>query len=1551
MQPVVPISICLFAFTLRSAAVAQANPVPVRPTAQAQVLGRVFDGGAPAMPLAGAVVRAWSYPRQPGAPPLAAAPGVSDARGEFVYTTTNFGGEGAFLVEIAKPGYTEAVRRVNLRAGGTWRIEDAFIRPLAAATSVAAASGGTVIDPAHTDVRLTIPAGALQRDAQVTVTLLNSSLYAPDQPPPNIAEGSFVHIGGIPGGQTSIPATLEVPNVYGLPVTTQVSFGRLDSDTVEWQDFTQASPPGTVGVVRRRQDGSTYLEVQISRFSTVGTGMCLLLKPLEGGSDDDDEGGTCNDGPSCDPCNSTISYREGHLGETLALPGFTEFGAPWALELGYSSYSAAPSKTLTLTASQADRSLAIATRVRFQVEGVVADAFYGSSSSARPLQKILANWFWDGRNAMGTQLPTGTYTFQIQATRLHQGLPLAARSNFTQYFGSGHVGSGTYPRQTELRSPRVRGRAVIINQRNSPYGAGWCLLQEPRLHRNAEGRILLTHGNASWLVFEPDSRNINQWLSPAGDYTILSYLPSTGTYLRTFRHGSRQEFDRDGRITRTADRYGHQVIYQHAAGLLTQVTSPTGFFYRLAYDGAGRLLRIDDSAQRTTRFVVDATGDLTQVTDPLGGARRFQYDSEHRLTAQLGARGERTEYHYRNGRVAGALSFDTDGRTLLRERRFAPSALNGEMGEALRLGLGSRSNPIPAVVYEPSIRTSSAQVLGQGRIDQVVDGRGVTSLRETNQLGQTVLAVDGLGRWRSFDFAQNRLLVGGLRPDGATVANRYDQFGNLTLRTEETEPGLRNVNTGFQYDTQTGAYDVLTLIVDAESKRTQFQYDGIGNRVLTIDHDGKRWTTSYGDSRFRQLPTRTVSPTSDITDFTYDLHGNLASATDYPSNAAPGRTTTYTRDAAGNVLVITDPLQFVTGWTYDAWNRVLSRTNALLHTITFEYGEQGCGCQTPNLTRVTFPTVSMRSSITFRYDGLNRLKERTDQLQNTTRYRYDMEGNLISVTNRNGGTVSYQYDAIGKRTRKTLGPPFPELTVYEYSINGDIILAQNNACRLEFTYDSLRRVTSATTVLDLPTGSGLIVPFAHTLVSVHDRVGNRTRVVDAWAGHQVDYAYDNRHRLRTLRVPSLGNPAWTFDYDDSGRRSMITAPGGFRSTYSRDNAEQVISIVHGTTPVLAFTYPQYDQVGNVGSRQIQVGTQIIADYYTYDVARQLQSVSSSLSAGDRTVNVSCVYDAAQRIISDERYDYAHDREGRVTHKLSRASSVVDAFYYDVEGRLTAFTQIDARTQNTLQETVYRFDPLGRRVMVMVNGVARAFVYDRDDILHEADAQGRIEKSFVHGGVIDEPLALWDPVDGTLRLALHDRVGSIVGVCGSSGNLLSAPRTDEFGNGLSGREDAAFAPYGFTSRELDFESGLAFYRKRHYDTVTGRFFSEDPLDISHNNRTPYGYVNNSPLMWRDPFGLEPEELIPRKKYARPQDWVCTTPFLKYDLDFFVSDGLRQCCQDHDACYIEMDCNARSWLPSPQGPQCTKCNSDLINCVLPPLPPPPPPPPPCKYRPKV
>lgn len=75
--------------------------------------------------------------------------------------------------------------------------------------------------------------------------------------------------------------------------------------------------------------------------------------------------------------------------------------------------------------------------------------------------------------------------------------------------------------------------------------------------------------------------------------------------------------------------------------------------------------------------------------------------------------------------------------------------------------------------------------------------------------------------------------------------------------------------------------------------------------------------------------------------------------------------------------------------------------------------------------------------------------------------------------------------------------------------------------------------------------------------------------------------------------------------------------------------------------------------------------------------------------------------------------------------------------------------------------------------------------------------------------------------------------------------------DSFGN-IKSTPFWVKQPYTYTARELDYETGLYYYRARYYDPKVGRFITRDPIGFGGGINV-YAYVKNNPIRFKDPEG--------------------------------------------------------------------------------------------------
>ena len=615
-------------------------------------------------------------------------------------------------------------------------------------------------------------------------------------------------------------------------------------------------------------------------------------------------------------------------------------------------------------------------------------------------------------------------------------------------------------------------------------------------------------------------------------------------------------------------------------------------------------------------------------------------------------------------------------------------------------------------------------------------------------------------------------------------------------------------------------------MTDALGNRTQFAYDENGNRSAITDAHNN--VTTYMYDNFNQI-TAITDALNQTTSFMYDLFGNVTSVT----------------DAQGNT----------TQKVYDNQNRLQSQTDALNQATLYAYDANG------NLTGII---DANGNTTTYIYDSLDHLTMTTWPDGSNEQYIYDKAGNRITRTDRKGQTVTYTYNELNRITAKTY--PDNSQVNYTYDNLGRLTAAVNSACSLSYTYDDLNRVTQA-------------VQDGKTVSYTYDAMGNRTRLTYP-DNSFVTYTYNALNRLVQIKNATEETIA-DFTYDELSRRTRLDLRNGTRTEYQYDTLHRLTSLSSKKTStetiITNFNYT-FDRMGN----RLSMTTPSGVNSYQYDAVYQLTGVDYPSPFTDMNYNYDNVANRTSTVNGGmvnytantlNQYTtagdtvFTYDANGNMTGSVAPAPTPAVppylggtySFQYDYENRL-----VQADTPSNIAS--YAYGPFGRRTAKTVSSETVKYIYDGAQIIAEYDGSDTSLRKFIYGVGIDEPVVM--DTGGTQYYYHFDALGSVTALTDSDGALVETYRYDVYGKPCIMDASDPFAieccfsacsttvgnPYLFTGRRFDSESGLYYYRARHYSPELGRFLRVDPIGY-FDSLNLYQYVQSNPINFVDPFGLE------------------------------------------------------------------------------------------------
>jgi RHS repeat-associated protein len=877
-----------------------------------------------------------------------------------------------------------------------------------------------------------------------------------------------------------------------------------------------------------------------------------------------------------------------------------------------------------------------------------------------------------------------------------------------------------------------------------------------------------------------------------------------------------------------------------------------------SYDDDGRLLSISDRSGNLTRIERDAQGKPTAIVAPGDQRTTLEVDSSGELTSITNPAGETYRMKYEGGLLTdytdpeqGMSQYDYDASGKL------VKATNPE-GGVKTLHKSIINNGYSVTFTDPSSRTTTYETIlaGGKTIHTLTDPNGSKKVTEKiDEVSEKAVLPDGTKVSKKFGtdprMGKNTPFVTELiytSPDGkvttfkeerSAVADNSNQLVSYTVR--HTLNG--DVST-IQYDRASHKFTETT----AEGTKTETYLDG-KDRVIKVAWPG---TDLFPIETFYDAVGRMerLQQGEKFINYTYNAHNLIEKETD-----AFGSVKKYEYDAAGRITSITTPGSKVYGKGYDGLGGLTELTMPSGAKYVQQFNKLG-----------QFEGFSPSGS------GLWYAPE------------HDNSGNLTKTTMQSGRVIDHVLESgDGKRPigindsdikrmftyvgqsdyAKTIESLMPsdssrqQKIEYGYtgeSINSMILTGKANAS-FSYEYDNFFNMTNIAMTVG---GAVYNTPFQYDnddnltkLGAFQFGRGGPLKAVDSMADGKLDIrvAYDRYGKIDSVTYLLKGSQVYKagYAYDKRGFMTDITVD----STKGRET-----------------THYEYDLDGQLkGMTRIEPGGNAVTEAYTYDANKN--RITSQVSGAAQVISRYGEHDILERVGA---LAYSFDADGFLKQRGT------DTFTYGVRGELleatvtsagSGFTNPRSVTGVTYQPTVtgatylntltngtfkYTYDGLSRRVAKEDSaGRKTQYLYGNPDSLQlltaSIDGNGQITVySYNEMGLL---IAL--ERGGKRYYVVTDAVGTPQLLLDENGVAVKELRYDTYGNLQSDSNPAFELLIGYAGGLEDRDTGLIRFGFRDYDPVAGRWTARDPILVESGQTNLYAYVNNNPIMFRDPCG--------------------------------------------------------------------------------------------------
>ena len=609
--------------------------------------------------------------------------------------------------------------------------------------------------------------------------------------------------------------------------------------------------------------------------------------------------------------------------------------------------------------------------------------------------------------------------------------------------------------------------------------------------------------------------------------------------------------------------------------------------------------------------------------------------------------------------------------------------------------------------------------------------------------------------------------------------------------------------------------------------------------------------------------------------FAFSLLATLSLGCASSSAQSNRPTTQHFYDANGNLTSSVDGLNRVTTQQYDVYNRLRRITQpppgAMQSNPVIQFELNG----RDDLTRVTDP----RNLVTdYAPNGLSNVTSQTSPDTGLTTRTFDVAGNVLTSKDARNRTTTYTYDALHRVTRARYGDGTLSTYVYDQGANGVgrlTSMTDPGPVTTSWTYTAMGRVATKVQTIGTSTAAR-----THQLSYSYNPTTGRLISMTYPSGKVISYTYGatskdleriainganaasaiTYHPFGGVKRMTLGNgQVWSNSLDQDGRVVNYTL-GAVAYTIAWDAANRITGITSSQTAtnrtfgydnldrITSFTTTgrtqgfTYDATGNLLTKSDLTGA--TQTNYTFSIAP-----TSNRMTGISNLGIGYSFDAAGNRTGDGRITYAYNQRGRLNQVRIINGAMTDTYDYLING-------INLRVRKTGPSTVV---PQGMQI----------FVYDdAAKLIGEYDDLGRARVE--HVWLEDRPIAVitytytgtsTTPATTTTSYVETDHLATPRLITNASRQKRwtweSAPYGDTFPNENPQALGAYKYNLRFPGQYFDSETSHHYNHHRDYESTSGRYVQSDPIGLMGGINT-YGYGMFSPLVYVDPYGLNPLE---------------------------------------------------------------------------------------------